>query len=206
MKATEMLSQIKTLLKAKINLAQATLEDGVTVIEAEVMEAGQSVFIVSDGERIALPTGEYTTQDGQMIVVSEEGVIAEVKDALEDETKDEPKEEPKEEELEEVVVEDVPEEATEEVTAIVEAVVEVIAPVIAEVKEQVEELKRMYSEDKQAKEDKQAEKEKMSSQKPARKPMKHNPEVKNKQAKNLYGQNYNFNTTKDRVFNRIFNN
>ena len=51
----------------------------------------------------------------------------------------------------------------------------------------------------------QAKEEKMSSQKPASKPMKHNPEVKNREAKNLYGQNYHFNTTKDRVFDRIFN-
>lgn len=201
MKATEMLKQIKTLLGAKLNLAQATLEDGTTVIEAEVMEAGQAVFIVSDDERIALPVGEYTTNEGQMIVVAEEGMIAEIKEAKEDEAKED---EAKEEQLEEEVSVEVPEAAAEEVATIIESVVEVIAPIIEEVKEQVEELKRMYSEDKQAKEDKQAEKEKMSSQKPASKPMKHNPTAKKSEPKNLYGQNYNFNTTKDRVFNKIF--
>ena len=199
MKATEMLSQIKAMLGAKLNLAQATLEDGTTVIEAENMEAGQPVFIVSDDERIALPVGEYTTSEGQIIVVAEEGVIAEIKDALEDEAKEEePKEEPKEEQLEEEVAVEVPEGAVEEVSTIIESVVEVIAPIIEEVKEQVEELKRKMSE----MEDK---KEKMSSQKPARKPMKHNPNVKKSEPTNLYGQNYNFNTTKDRVFNKIFN-
>ncbi len=195
MKATEMLSQIKTLLGAKIGLAQMTLEDGETVIETDVLEAGQAVFIVSDDERIALPVGEYTTSEGQIIVVTEEGTIAEIKDALEVE-KMEDKEEQKEE-LEEVVVEDVPEIAAEEVAAIVEAVVEVIAPVIAEVKEQVEELKKMY----ESQEDK---KEKMSSQKPASKPMKHNPEAKEVTNTNLYSQGGNFNTTKDRVFNKMF--
>jgi DNA-binding transcriptional MerR regulator len=194
MKATEMLSQIKAMLGAKLNLAQATLEDGTTVIEAETMEAGQPIFIVSDDERIALPVGEYTTSEGQIIVVAEEGVIAEIKDALEDEAKEE---EPKEEQLEEEVSVEVPEGAVEEVSTIIESVVEVIAPIIEEVKEQVEELKRKMSE----MEDK---KEKMSSQKPARKPMKHNPNVKKSEPTNLYGQNYNFNTTKDRVFNRIF--
>jgi hypothetical protein len=202
MKATEMLTQIKTLLGAKLNLAQATLEDGTTVIEAEVMEAGQAVFIVSDDERIPLPVGEYTTSDGQMIVVAEEGMIAEIKEALEDEAKeDEAKEEPKEDQLEEEESVEVPEAAAEEVATIIESVVEVIAPIIEEVKEQVEELKKKLSEMEEG-EDK---KEKMSSQKPASKPMKHNPTVKKSEPQNLYGQNYNFNTTKDRVFNKIFN-
>ena len=65
MKPTEMLSQIKTLLSAKVSLAQQTLEDGVTVIEAEAFEAGQAVFIVSDEERIALPIGDYLTSEGE---------------------------------------------------------------------------------------------------------------------------------------------
>lgn len=198
MKATEMLTQIKTLLGAKLNLAQATLEDGTTVIEAEVIEAGQAVFIVSDDERIALPVGEYTTSEGQIIVVAEEGTIAEVKDALEDEAKED--EEIKEEQLEEEVSVEVPEAAAEEVATIIESVVEVIAPIIEEVKEQVEELKKKLSE----MEEGEDEKEKLSSQKPASKPMKHNPTVKKSEPKNLYGQNYNFNTTKDRVFNKIF--
>lgn len=198
MKATEMLSQIKTLLGAKIGLAQMTLEDGETVIETDVLEAGQAIFIVSDDERIALPVGEYTTSEGQIIVVTEEGTIAEIKDALEEEKSEE--EEEQKEELEEVVVEDVPEAAAEEVAAIVEAVVEVIAPVLEEVKAEVEKLKKKYSTmDEEAKE-----KEKMSSQKPARKPMKHNPEAKEAINTNLYSQGGNFNTTKDRVFNKMF--
>ena len=195
MKPTEMLSQIKTLLKAKVSLAQQTLEDGVTVIEAEAFEAGQAVFIVSDEERSALPIGDYLTSEGKTIIVSEEGMIAEVKEAAAEEI-----EEIKEEELEEdIIVEDVPEAAAEEVAAIVEAVVEVIAPVIEEVKEQMEELKQKLA-------DMEDKKEKMSSQKPASKPMKHNPETQQKAAQNLYAQSNNSNTTKDRVFNKLFNN
>lgn len=195
MKPTEMLSQIKTLLSAKVSLAQQTLEDGVTVIEAEAFEAGQAVFIVSDEERIALPIGDYLTSEGKTIIVSEEGMIAEVKEAAAEEI-----EEIKEEELEEdIIVEDVPEAAAEEVAAIVEAVVEVIAPVIEEVKEQMEELKQKLA-------DMEDKKEKMSSQKPASKPMKHNPETQQKVAQNLYAQSNNSNTTKDRVFNKLFNN
>jgi|TARA_B100001093_G_scaffold54428_1_gene46125 hypothetical protein len=197
MKATEMLSQIKTLLRARIGLAQMTLEDGETVIEADALEAGQAVFIVSDDERIALPVGEYTTADGQIVVVAEEGTIAEVKDAMEVEKMEDKEDEEKKEELEEVVVEDVPEIAAEEVAAIVEAVVEVVAPVLEEVKEQVEELYKKF-------EDQEDKKEKMSSQKPARKPMKHNPEAKQTVKQNLYSQGANFNTTKDRVFSKLF--
>ncbi len=197
MKATEMLSQIKTLLRARIGLAQMTLEDGETVIEADALEAGQAVFIVSDDERIALPIGEYTTADGQIVVVAEEGTIAEVKDAMEVEKMEDDEDEEKKEELEEVVVEDVPEIAAEEVAAIVEAVVEVVAPVLEEVKEQVEELYKKF-------EDQEDKKEKMSSQKPARKPMKHNPEAKQTVKQNLYSQGANFNTTKDRVFSKLF--
>ena len=183
MKATEMLKQIKTLLRARVGLAQMTLEDGETVIEADALEAGQAVFIVSDDERIPLPVGEYTTADGQTIVVTEEGMISEVKleveDLEEDEEEEMEKEDDKEMLEEEVVVEDVPEEAVEEVAAIVEAVVEVVAPVIEEVKQEVEELKKMFKEHYEDK------KEKMSSQKPARKPMKHNPETKIAKLKNV---------------------
>ena len=203
MKATEMLKQIKTLLRARVGLAQMTLEDGETVIEADVLEAGQAVFIVSDDERIPLPVGEYTTADGQTIVVTEEGLISEVKlevEDLEEEEEEMEKEDDKEMLEEEVVVEDVPEEAVEEVAAIVEAVVEVVAPVIEEVKQEVEELKKKFEEQ----DKKEDEKEKMSSQKPARKPMKHNPEAKQTTAANLYSQSASANTTQNRVFEKLF--
>lgn len=199
MKTVEMLKQIKTMLKSRLGLAQMTLEDGETVIEAESFVAGEAVFIVSDDERIALPIGEYTKSDGGLIIVTEEGTIAEVRDDMESDTKED--EEIKEEQLEDVVVEDVPEEAATEIESIVEAVVDVIAPIIAEVKEQVEELKKkLESTDEDTKE-----KEKMSRQKPARKPMKHNPETTRKAAQTLYSQNAGNHTTKDRVFNKLFN-
>ena len=81
-----------------------TLEDGETVIEADVLEAGQAVFIVSDDERIPLPVGEYTTADGQTIVVTEEGMISEVKLEVEDleEEEEEMEKEDDKEMLEEV--------------------------------------------------------------------------------------------------------
>lgn len=196
MKPTEMLSQIKTLLGARLNLAQMTLENG-TIIEAEAFEAGQPVFIVTEDERVALPIGEYQLEDGKMLVVEEEGVIAAINEAAVEAEEEE--KEAKEEQLEDETVEvEVPEEAAEEVAAVVEAVVEAIAPVIEEVKAEIEELKKKFS-------DYDEKKEKMSSQKPARKPMKHNPEARNKAAQNVAFAQNRASNTKDRVFNKLFN-
>lgn len=191
MKPTEMLSQIKTLLKARMSLAQQTLENG-TIIEAESFEAGQQVFVVSDEERVALPVGEYALEDGMTLVVEEEGLIAEIKEAAVEAEEEEMQEEQLEEE---VVVEDVPEEVVEEVATVVEAVVEAIAPVLEEVKKEVEELKKKF----ESYEDK---KEKMSSQRPARKPLKHNPEKNNTPKVHTYADNRSA-TMLDRVFNKL---
>lgn len=191
MKPTEMLSQIKTLLKARMSLAQQTLENG-TIIEAESFEAGQQVFVVSDEERVALPVGEYALEDGKTLVVEEEGLIADIKEAAVEAEEEEMQEEQLEEE---VVVEDVPEEVVEEVATVVEAVVEAIAPVLEEVKQEVEELKKKF----ESYEDK---KEKMSSQRPARKPLKHNPEKNNTRTVHTYADNRSA-TMLDRVFNKL---
>lgn len=64
----------------EVSLEQVTLENG-TVIEAEVFEAGQAVFIVTEDGQVPLPVGEYTMPDGMMLVVSEDGIIGEIKEA-----------------------------------------------------------------------------------------------------------------------------
>jgi hypothetical protein len=51
-----------------------------TVLEAEVFEAGAEVFIVAEDQKIALPVGEYELEDSKMLVVIEEGIIAEIKE------------------------------------------------------------------------------------------------------------------------------
>ena len=81
------INEIKTLLGMEIKLAQMKLDNG-TVLEAESFEVGDytetkpAVFIVNGEDRIALPIGEYTLEDGMLLVVSEEGVIAEIKEAV----------------------------------------------------------------------------------------------------------------------------
>lgn len=76
------LNEIKTLLGMEVKLAQMKLNDGVTVIEAEVFEAEQSVFIVNGEEKIPMPVGEYELEDGMILLVAVEGIIAEIKEAI----------------------------------------------------------------------------------------------------------------------------
>jgi hypothetical protein len=85
MKSQETLSKIMELLNLQdeVKLESMKLENG-TTIEAEAFEANQEVFIITEDERIALPVGEYELEDGRILVVAEEGVIAEMRDAGEE--------------------------------------------------------------------------------------------------------------------------
>ena len=182
-----MLNQIRTLLNIEVKLEEMKLENG-TVVSAEAFEKGSEIFIVTDDEKVAMPVGEYILEDGRLVVISEEGIIADVREVSD--------EVPATEDLEEEVIEtEVPEEVVQEVEAIVEAVVEVIAPVIEEVKSEIEELKKQFSEMKGGKK-----KEDMSA---ARKPIKHNPEAKAPQKKQMQFAKGQFNTTLDRVLNKL---
>jgi len=67
-----------------VKLETMRLTDGVSMLEAEVFEAGQPVFILTEDEqRIALPVGDYELEDGRILVVIEEGVIADIREAAE---------------------------------------------------------------------------------------------------------------------------
>lgn len=74
------INQIKELLGMEVKLATMKLSDGVTILEAEMFEAGAEVFVVAEDQKIALPVGEYELEDGKILVVSEEGIIAEIKE------------------------------------------------------------------------------------------------------------------------------
>lgn len=114
MKATEMLKQVKDLLgmnatevsleeqdvnleetkeetlatdqveETKVELATMQLENGTTV-EAEAFEAGNEIFIVTEDEKVALPVGEYTLEDGLKLTIEQEGIIASIGEAEETE-------------------------------------------------------------------------------------------------------------------------
>ena len=76
-------------------LEDQVLADGMTTIQADMFEAGESVFIVvTDAEPVPLPIGEYELEDSKILVVKEEGVIDSIVEATEENT-----EEPKEEEI-----------------------------------------------------------------------------------------------------------
>lgn len=73
-----MLNKIRTLLDIQIKLDERKLENG-TVVEAESFEQGKEVFIKTEDEKVAMPIGEYNMEDGEVMLVKEEGIIAEMK-------------------------------------------------------------------------------------------------------------------------------
>ena len=105
----------------KVEMATMQLANGVT-IEAESFEAGQNVFLVGeDEEKVAAPVGEHELEDGRVLVIVEEGVIAEIKEV---------EEAPAEEE--EVEVEQAAEEVEEEMNYVTK---EEFESAIVEIKE-----------------------------------------------------------------------
>ena len=72
------LNTLKTFLGMEVKLEQMMLVDGVTTIEFDILEAGQSIMIVNEEDRVPLPIGEYELQDGQILKVLEDGVIGEI--------------------------------------------------------------------------------------------------------------------------------
>lgn len=110
MKANEVLNKIKSIvgveLAEEVNLAEMKLQNG-TVVEAEKFEKGEAVFIKSDEEKIALPVGEYILEDGRLLVVEEEGLIADMRDVSDDvPAKEEEMSEEKKEEKEDMMPDD----------------------------------------------------------------------------------------------------
>lgn len=73
------LNQIKALLSLEVKLAQMKLEDGITIVEAEAFEPDYSIGIVTPDGIVPMPVGEYKLEDGSILVVAVEGIIAEIK-------------------------------------------------------------------------------------------------------------------------------
>jgi hypothetical protein len=171
MKANSILNRILAELSSirEVKFEQVTLENG-AVLEAEVFEAGNEVFVVSGEDRVPAPVGEHLLSDGRVLVIAEEGVIAEIKEAAAEE-----------EEKVEIEVE------AEESTELAEVEVKEEAPAVAAIVEKVlEEIAMMREEMKAMREEMggYAKKEEMAAVKaelsaaPAAKPIKHNPETK----------------------------
>lgn len=69
--------------QVEVTMSTMMLKDGVTVLEAESFEAGVPVMIVAEnGDKVPAPIGEHELEDGRILVITEEGIIAEIKDAM----------------------------------------------------------------------------------------------------------------------------
>ena len=164
----------------EVNLAQMKLKDGVTVIESEMFEAEQAVFIVNGEEKVPVPVGEYELEDGMILVVAVEGVIAEIKEMVIEE-------EAPEAEVE-VEVEAQAETATPK--RIVESVSkEMFFAEIEKLQAQIAELKSV--------------KQELSSDVVVE-PLTHSPEVRNEVKLNKLSPNRQM-TTQDIVMAKLFN-
>jgi hypothetical protein len=197
----EMLKEIKSVLGIElsedvqdtvqeIKLAQMTLENG-TIIEAEEFAPEFEVFIVTEEDRIALPVGEYSLEDGMILVVEAEGIIKEIKEM----------DAPMEEEAPEVEVEVEAEAEVSQPKKVIESVSkETFFSEIEKLQNEIAELKTQLSTQKEVEEQV---KEELSSQ-PAAQPLKHSPEAGSETKKMVLGKNRPM-STRDTVFARIAN-
>jgi hypothetical protein len=194
MKANEAIKQIKTLLglETEVKLAQARLADGTTVIEAEVFEAGMEVFIVTEEGNVPMPVGEYEMEGGELIlVVEEEGIIAEIKEKVEETEEEE--EAPAPEAEAEVVEEEMSEETRQPKKTIESIIKETLFSEIEKIKAENEELKAELAALKNATE--------LSAVEDI-KPIQYNPENEQKAEVFKYTKNRSMSSL-DRVLNKL---
>jgi len=168
-----------------VALASAKLADGTTV-EAELLEAGQNIFLIgSEGEKVAVPVGEYQMEDGRILVVTEEGVIAEIKEAAE-----------------EAEVES--EGVTIEVEAAAEPTVSEVVAMIQSLKEEIEMMKAEMGNKEEMSVEAVKEEEVKEVVMAAEKPIVAAPVEVKSELKFQIGAKRTA-TTADRVFNKLFN-
>ena len=201
-----MISKIKEVvgLSEEIKLEQQTLDNG-AILEAESFEAGQEIFIVTEDEKVAVPVGEYQMEDGRILVVAEEGLIAEIKAEEEEEEEEVEAQEELEEDKEEMAY------ATKEELAEVKEMIEEIKAMLEPKEEMSEELSaddlgNLMTEElaKHEKLSEVPEEVQEELNQPAAEPIKANPEVQTKQ--NFKFANNRKQSTLDRVLNKIINN
>jgi hypothetical protein len=143
MNEKSILNKVRTLLGLEVKLETMRLSDGVSMLEAEVFEAGQPVFILTEDEqRIALPIGDYELEDGRILVVIEEGVIGDIREASEPEVEVEVEEPETEVETGKMPEEEMSESAAPQAKKIVESITkESFFSEIEALKKENEELK-----------------------------------------------------------------
>ena len=201
MKATDILKRFEAFL-SRYEFEQQKLENG-TLLEAEKFEKEEPVFIVTEDERVPLPVGDYEMEDGDKLIVVDEGVIGSIGEEVE-EVKEEVQmekdvnlghgEEEKKAEMSYVSKEEL-EEAKDELKEMIE-----------EVKAALEEAKEKEVEagEEEKKKEEMAELSKHLAE-PSAEPLRHNPEAKKPVTLKKIGVNRRGNSVMDRIMERISN-
>lgn len=204
-----MLNQIKTLLNIEVKLEEMKLENG-TIVSAESFEKGKEIFIVTDDEKVAMPVGEYLLENGNLVVVEEEGKIADVREVSDEVPAKEEASDDKE------ITEDLAEEEEKEEKMAdvgdwegMEKRIQNLEDAIADLKADKESKMKEEEMSEESSEEVIEEKVEMSKEvqeqlsEPASKPIKHNPEGESKQMKKVEFGKGRFTTTLDRVLNKL---
>ena len=189
-----MINNIKTLLNIEVKLEEMKLENG-TVVMADSFEKGKEIFIKTDDEKVAMPVGEYLLEDGRLVVVEEEGIIADVREVSDEVPA-------KENEEGEEITSDLEEEKKEEMAY---ATKEELSSAVEEMKSMIEEIKAMVSPKEEMSDDdvelSKNIKEELSA--PAAEPIKHSPESESAQVEQKVFAQSKVRTTLDRVLNKL---
>lgn len=195
MKENTILTRIAALLGMnKVELATMKLMDGVTILEADAFEAGMEVFIVTEDEqRVALPVGEYELEDGRMLMVAQEGIIAEIKEMEEKAPEVEEAPEAEAPMMEEEMADEAIPVAPKKV--IKSTIEEMLFSKIEELKSENEALKAQLSEQ-------PVMEEAPVVDEPAAKPIAHNPEKPQAQTQFTWGQSAGVSTF-DRIISKL---
>jgi hypothetical protein len=195
-----LLNKARVLLGLEVKLEQMKLDNG-AILEAEVFEAGAEIFVVADDERVAVPVGEYEVEGGMIIVVSEEGIIGEIKEAGAEE------EAPAETEVEEVEEEELSTETASPKKIVKSISEEMFFSEIEKLRTEINELKLSKTEvvaEEVVVELSEVKEDKVELSAEEVEGITHTPEnLSDKKELNLYSQKGNKSTTRSRIFNKI---
>tara|TARA_R100000773_G_C4187613_1_gene94787 strand:+ start:157 stop:762 length:606 start_codon:yes stop_codon:yes gene_type:complete len=201
MKAQEILNKIKEVVgielseEVSVQLEEIKLENG-TILEAEKFESGQTVFIKTEEENIALPVGEYKLEDGRSLMVKEEGLIDKIMDKVEEKEEVQASEETVENTEMEEHEEKEEKEEKEEMEYVTK---EEFAKAVEEIKAMIEAMDHKKKEEEKMSEET---KEELSAE--VAEPIVHNPEAK---AANTawFSNKYYPDTIQNRIYKQLNN-
>jgi len=147
-----------------------------------------------------MPVGEYILEDGKLLVVKEEGMIADLREVSDEAPAKEEASEEETEDLEEEEKKDLEEEADVADWKGMEKRIQNLEDAIADLKKDKVEAEEEVE---MAEEVKEEIVEEVKEELSAVKPIKHNPEAKTPQKKQMQFAKGKFNTTLDRVLSKL---